>query len=280
MKLGGATRLPFDPIVRSSPLLAEPRQSFHESSFVEEDETRMGIVTRHDHSINRIPWIDRQRSILIINTLESLCILTLARNDPTFRSLGHRCSSHAESNCNFSQRGNTGIRPPLLLLSTRAVRYTHATAIRLDGGHTITRLLIAARSCTPRLVFAYLVCQCCIDHLQGGERGKGMTTLCRRTVSGRRRQRRRLEDDWEGRILCNEIPRRFHTRMQIPSSIELCRLSCRGQNERIPGFRGKRMEEKKRKEKRGEKRIESLTHPGRVGYALVGLTVRNDHDFS
>lgn len=130
----------------------------------------MGIVTRHDHSINRIPWIDRQRSILIINTLESLCILTLARNDPTFRSLGHRCSSHAESNCNFSQRGNTGIRPPLLLLSTRAVRYTHATAIRLDGGHTITRLLIAGRSCTPRLVFAYLVCQCCIDHLQGGER--------------------------------------------------------------------------------------------------------------
>lgn len=72
-------------------------------------------------------------------------------------------------------------------------------------------------------------------------------------------------------ILCNEIPRRFHTRMQIPSSIELCRLSCRGQNERIPGFRGKRMEEKKRKgEKRKKKRIESLTHPG-VGYALVGL---------
>lgn len=160
-----------------------------------------------------------------------------------------------------------------LLLSTRAVRYTHATAIRLDGGHTITRLLIAGRSCTPRLVFAYLVCQCCIDHLRGGrgERRGGMTSLCRRTVSGRGRQRRGLEDDWEGDILCNEIPRRFHTRMQIPSSIELCRLSCRGQNERIPGFRGKRMEEKKRKgEKRKKKRIESLTHPG-VGYALVGL---------
>lgn len=49
---------------------------------------------------------------------------------------------------------------------------------------------------------------------------------------------------------------------------ELCRLSCRGQNERIPGFRGKRMEEKKRKR---EKDRHTLDRPA--------LTVRN-YDFS
>lgn len=82
-------------------------------------------------------------------------------------------------------------------------------------------------------------------------------------------------------ILCNEIPRRFHTRMQIPSSIELCRLSCRGQNERIPGFRGKRMEEKKRKgEKRKKKDRVADTPWGRVRVGWPGLTVRNDDDFS
>ena len=158
--------------VRSYRSIPPPSQSFHESSFVEGD--RMDIVTRNDRSINRVdrsPTIDLDNKILwkacaFWRRLETIRLSWSSGHLGWFRATLNPIAISPDAG------GNGGIplssSPPLVHASGPLhPRHGHSPWWWPYHYTTFDRRPFLYPVCI--LVFAYLVCQCCIDRLEGGE---------------------------------------------------------------------------------------------------------------
>ncbi|KYN21634.1 hypothetical protein ALC57_06010 [Trachymyrmex cornetzi] len=109
------------------------------------------------------------------------------------------------------------------LSSTDVYSYAHIIAIRLIRLCDSSPYHYMTFDHQPSSRIFAIVYQCCNDYFLRSLRQHVVFVVSSwRTIVWKYHH-----DERAMTMVCNEIPQRFHTRMQIPSSIELCRFSCR-----------------------------------------------------